>query len=121
MTVKKAAAKAPAKKAVTNGHKPKAGAKDFDWQTEYPGEDVFVYTSPVGTTIGLAKLGPQRRPKPGKLALLDEEGNGVKVLWYFLKVASSDTSRLLQADLDEDDYADMCRQWAKFAGVELGE
>ena len=28
--------------------KPKPGAKGFDWQTEYPGEEVYVYTVPAG-------------------------------------------------------------------------
>jgi hypothetical protein len=73
-------------------------------------------------TVGLTKLGPKRRPKPGRLALLeDEKGGGVKVLWYFLKLASSDASREVQAELEEEDYAAMCRQWAEFAGIELGE
>ncbi|OBJ52432.1 hypothetical protein [Mycobacterium asiaticum] len=102
--------------------KSKPGDKDFDWQSEYPGEEVFVFTASDGVTIGLTKLGPKRRPKPGKLALLDEEqGAGIKVLWYFLKLASSDASRALQAELEEEDYAAMSRQWAEFAGIELGE
>jgi hypothetical protein len=87
-----------------------------------PGEELFVFTASDGTTVGLTKLGPKRRPKPGKLALLeDEQGGGVKVLWYFLKLASSDASREVQAELEEEDYAAMCRQWAEFAGIELGE
>lgn len=110
-------AAAPAPKA-----KAKPGDKDFDWQSEYPGEEVFVFTASTGLTIGLTKLGPNRRPKPGKLALLeDEEGRGIKTLWYFLKLASSDASRQLQAELEEEDYAAMTRGWADFAGIELGE
>lgn len=112
--------KAPSKAAAP---KPKAkpGDPNFDWSQEYPGEEVFVFTASDGTTVGLTKLGPNRRPKPGKLALLDEQGDGIKVLWYFLKLASSDTSREVQAELDEEDYAAMARQWAEFAGIELGE
>ncbi|OBH07933.1 hypothetical protein [Mycobacterium sp. E1747] len=116
--------RAPAKASVpaaTNGHKPKPGDADFDWSAEYPGEEVFVFKASDGTTVGLTKLGPNRRPKPGKLALLDEQGDGIKVLWYFLKLASSDTSREVQAELEEEDYAAMARQWAEFAGIELGE
>lgn len=102
--------------------KPKPGEKGFDWQSEYPGEEVFVFTASTGLTIGLTKLGPNRRPKPGKLALLeDEEARGIKTLWYFLKLASSDASRQLQAELEEEDYAAMTREWAEFAGIELGE
>jgi hypothetical protein len=122
----KARKRAPAKAPATNGAafkpKPKPGAPDFDWQAEYPGEELFVFTAEDGTTVGLTKLGPKRRPKPGRLALLeDEKGGGVKVLWYFLKLASSDASREVQAELEEEDYAAMCRQWAEFAGIELGE
>lgn len=115
--------RAPAKKApaASNGAKPKPGDPNFDWAAEYPGEEVFVFTAANGLTVGLTKLGPNRRPKPGKLALLDEQNDGIKVLWYFLKLASSDASRQVQAELDEEDYADMCRQWAEFAGIELGE
>lgn len=116
--------RAPAKKApaASNGAaKLKPGDSNFPWEKEYPGEEVFVFTASDGTTVGLTKLGPKRRPKPGKLALLDEQNDGIKVLWYFLKLASSDASRQVQAELDEEDYADMCRQWAEFAGIELGE
>ncbi|OBK92374.1 hypothetical protein A5646_03475 [Mycobacterium sp. 1245499.0] len=112
--------KAPSKLAAPKA-KPKPGDPDFPWQDEYPGEELFVFTASDGTTVGLTKLGPNRRPKPGKLALLDEQNDGIKVLWYFLKLASSDTSREVQAELDEEDYAAMCRQWAEFAGIELGE
>lgn len=128
MTETKARKQAPAKEAApatTNGAakpKPKPGDAKFDWQTEYPGEELFVFTASDGTTVGLTRLGPNRRPKPGKLALLEDElGGGVKVLWYFLKLASSDVSRQVQAELEEEDYAVMCRQWAEFAGIELGE
>lgn len=117
-TKKRAPKSAPA---AANGHKPKPGDKDFDWAQEYPGEEVFVFTASNGLTVGLTKLGPNRRPKPGKLALLDEQNDGIKVLWYFLKLASSDASRQVQAELDEEDYAAMCREWADFAGLELGE
>lgn len=116
------AKKAPAKKAVPRPKpKLKPGDPNFPWQDEYPGEEVFVFTAEDGTTVGLTKLGPKRRPKPGKLALLDEQGDGIKVLWYFLKLASSDASRQVQAELEEEDYAAMSREWADFAGIELGE
>lgn len=117
----KAVSAAPATNGAAPKPKPKPGDKNFDWSKEYPGEEVFVFTASNGLTVGLTKLGPNRRPKPGRLALLDEQNDGVKVLWYFLKLASSDASRQVQAELEEEDYADMCRQWAEFAGIELGE
>jgi hypothetical protein len=133
MTETKPRKRAPAKvsaPAATNGAakkatpkpKPKPGEKGFDWQSEeYPGEEVFVFTASDGTTVGIAKLGPKRQPKPGKLALLDDEGDGIRLLWYFLKVASSDASRQVQAELEAEDYNAMAREWAEFAGIELGE
>lgn len=109
------------KAAETPAPKAKPGEPGYDWQQDYPDEEVFVFTASDGTTVGLTKLGPTRRPKPGKLALLDEENNGIKVLWYFLRLASSRNSLLVQAELEEEDYAAMTRQWAEFAGIELGE
>lgn len=104
---------------------PKPGDKDFPWETEYPGEEVFVFTASDGTTIGLTKLGPTRKPKPGKLARFERENvngsGGIKVLWYFIELVSSPASLRLQEELEEEDYSAMSRQWADFAGIELGE
>lgn len=100
--------------------KPKPGQPGFDWQTEYPDEDVYVYTTSDGLGIGLTKLGPARKPKPGLLRRLHREG-GMSVMWYFLELASSPTSLRLQEELDEDDYTKMLRGWAEFAGIELSE
>lgn len=102
--------------------KPKAkpGTKNFPWADEYPGEDVYVYTSPDGLTIGLTKLGPKRKPKPGLLRRLHREG-GLSTMWYFIELASSATSLTLQEELDEEDYTAMLRGWAEFAGIELSD
>lgn len=104
---------------------PKPGEKDYDWSQEYEGEEVFVFTSSDGTTIGMTKLGPTRKPKPGKLARFERENEngsgGIKVLWYFIELVSTPASLRLQEELEEEDYSAMCRQWAEFAGIELGE
>jgi len=102
--------------------KPKAkpGTKDYDWAAEYPDEEVYVFTSEEGLTIGLTKLGPNRKPKPGKLRRLHREG-GLSVMWYFLELASTTTSLALQEELDELEYDKMLRGWAEFAGIDLGE
>lgn len=101
--------------------KVKPGHEDFDWKTEYPDEDdVYVFTSSEGLTIGLAKLGPKRKPKPGLLRRLHREG-GMSVMWYFIELASSDASLKLQEELEEQDYTSMLRGWAEFAGIELSE
>lgn len=129
-TKKKPAKKTPDLKALEGGvpsepkpPKPKAkpGEKDFDWHTEYPDEDdVYVYTSPSGLTIGLTTLGPKRKPKPGLLRRLHREG-GMSVMWYFLELASSPASLRLQEELEEAEYTAMLRGWADFAGIELSE
>lgn len=105
--------------------KKKPGAEGFDWQSEYPDEEFFVYTSPNGVTIGLTKLGPNRKPKPGVLRRVNAEsreaGNAFPVLWYFLELASSPASLKAQELLEDDEYADMLKQWTEFAGIDLGE
>jgi len=132
VTETKARKRAPAKSAApaaANGEAPKRqakpGEKDFDWSNEYPGEEVFVFTASDGTTIGLTKLGPNRKPKPGKLARFERENKngsaGVQTLWYFIELVSSPASLRLQEELEEEDYAAMTTQWADFAGIELGE
>lgn len=99
----------------------KPGQFGFDWQTEYPGEEIWVYTTiDEKLTIGLAKLGPNRKPKPGLLRRLHREG-GMSVMWYFLELASSDTSLRLQEELDDADYNKMLRGWCEFTGIELSE
>jgi hypothetical protein len=98
----------------------KPGSADFDWQEEYPGEEVYIYTSPDGLTIGLTKLGPNRKPKPGVLRRLHREG-GMSVMWYFIELASTPASLKLQEELEEEEYTKMLRGWAEFAGIELSE
>jgi hypothetical protein len=100
--------------------KPKPGEKDFDWAAEYPGERCWVYTSPAGLTVGLTALGPTRQPKPGKLRRLHHEG-GLSVMWHFIELVSSPNSLLVQEELESDEYNNMLRGWAEFAGIELSE
>jgi hypothetical protein len=100
--------------------KPKPGAADYDWQAEYPGEEVYVFTSEDGLTIGLTKLGPNRKPKPGKLRTYHRQG-GMSVMWYFIELVSSPTALTLQEELEDEDYTKMLRGWADFADIELSE
>jgi hypothetical protein len=100
--------------------KVKPGEADYDWQAEYPNEEVFVFTSADGLTIGMTKLSPARKPKPGKLRTLHREG-GMSVMWYFIELVSTATSLKLQEELEEEEYTRMLREWAEFAGIELSE
>ena len=81
---------------------------------------MYVFTAGDGLTIGLTRLGPHRKPKPGLLRRLHREG-GMSVMWYFLELASSPASLRLQEELEEEDYTKMLRGWAEFAGIELSE
>lgn len=110
--------------------KPKPGDKDYDWAAEYPGEQCYVYTvpegtdSPAGLTVGLTVLGPKRRPKPGILRRLHREnkaGPDMNLMWYFLELVCSPNSLAVQEELETDEYNDMVRGWAEFAGIELSE
>lgn len=118
---------------VVMGPKPKPGDKDFDWQAEYPGEEVYVYTvpptakaspsgkqSPVGLTIGLAKLTEDRAPNPGEMEEAYDKG-GFAPMWLFLKYVSTPAAQELRKQLRPAEYNEMLRGWADFAGIELGE
>ena len=109
------------------------GDKDFDWQEEYPGEEIYVYTvpqtakksasgkqSPPGMTIGMAKLTEDRAPNPGEMEDAYETG-GFAPMWLFLREVSSPAARRLQKKLRPAEYNEMLRGWAKFAGIELSE
>jgi hypothetical protein len=115
--------------------KPKAkpGDPGFDWQEEYPGEEIYVYTvpqdakkspagkqSPPGLTIGLCRLTEDRAPNPGEMQDAYEAG-GFAPMWLFIAEVSSPASRKLQKLLRPAEYNEMLRGWAKFAGIELSE
>ena len=113
--------------------KPKPGDADFDWQTEYPDEQVYVYTvpetakkspqgkqSPVGLTIGLAGLSEDRAPNPGEMQEAYEAG-GFAPMWLFIRCVTSPTAMKLTKLLRPVEYNEMLRGWADFAGIELSE
>lgn len=112
--------------------KPKPGDPEFDWQAEYPGEEVYIYTvpetakispqgkqSPVGLTIGLAKLSEDRAPNPGEMEEAYEAG-GFAPMWLFLRYVSSPAAMEVRKLLRPFEYNEMLRGWADFAGIELG-
>jgi hypothetical protein len=106
--------------------KKKPGEPGFDWAGEYPDEEVFVYTTIDGdVTVGLTKLGPDRKPKPGVLRRINGEcrdsGNAFPMLWYFLELASSPTSLKVQELLEDLDYSKMLEQWMEWADLDLGK
>jgi hypothetical protein len=111
----------------------KPGDPDYDWQSEYPDEEIYVYTvpqdarkspqgkqSPPGLTIGLAKITEDRAPNPGEMQEADERG-GFAPMWVFIRAVSSPSSLRLQKLLRPAEYNAMLRGWADFAGIELSE
>jgi hypothetical protein len=115
---------APAEKPAATKKKP--GEPGFDWQQEYVGEEVMVFTTADGdVTVGLTKLGPSRKPKPGVLRRVNaecrESGNAFPMLWYFLELASSPTSLKVQELLEDADYSKMLEQWMEWTDLELGK
>lgn len=105
---------------------PKPGEPGFDWQAEYPGEEVYIYTvpegtkSPAGLTIGLAKITEDRAPNPGRMRRAQREG-GFSPMWLFIECVSSPASLMVQEELRPPEYNDMLRGWSEFAGIELSE
>lgn len=96
------------------------GEHGFDWQTEYAGEEVFVFTSSEGVTVGLAALNDVRRPKPGVLRRLRHE-NDLEQMWYIIEQVSSPLSLEVQERLGDEDYGKMFADWSEWSRTSAGE
>jgi hypothetical protein len=94
--------------------------EEFDWQAEYPGEDVFVFTAKDGTTVGLAAMGEKRRPKPGVLRKLRFQPS-VEQMWFILERVSSPAALAVSDEFDDEDYAHMWEQWSDWSNTSAGE
>lgn len=99
---------------------PKPGEPGFDWQEEYPDEDVFVYTATTGVTVGLAAMSDQRRPKPGTLRKLRFHPQ-VEQMWFVLETVSSTAALEVSDDFDDKDYSQMWEQWSEWSNTSAGE
>lgn len=96
------------------------GDKDFDWQAQYPGEDVFVFTASDGTTVGLAAASGDRKLKPGdfrKMMHLEAWQQN----FYLIEKVASPVALAISDDLDDKDYADMLAGWTEWSGTTAGE
>lgn|GEM_PF-3377876 len=116
--------KAPeAEVAVDDAPEPPAaqpGDPGFDWQTEYPGEEVFVFTAADGRTVGLAALNDKRRPKPGVLRKLRLQ-NAVEQMWFVLERVASEKALEVSDDFDDEDYGGMFEAWSQWNQAIAGE
>lgn len=128
---------ATATKTASNGaakvQKPPAlpGAKDFDWQAEYPGEKVLVYTAPKGQktnrgndiggqTIGLAAIGPKRQPSVGFLRRVRHKQEFDAVV-DMIELVASDNALLLIDEWNPSDLQLLFEQWNEWQQTTAGE
>jgi hypothetical protein len=114
------ARKKSAKKAVTRKAPPKAGESGFDWQEDYPGEEVFVFTASDGTTVGLAVMSGDRRPKPGMLRKLRKQP-ALEQMWTVIEIVASENALAVSDEFTDKDYSEMYRQWTEYIGITPGE
>lgn len=94
------------------------GGKDFDWDTEYPDEKVFVFTASDGRTVGLAAPVGERKLKPGDFRKMSHMEPWQQNFYLIEKIASPAALRISD-DLDDEDYAGMMTgwtEWSKTAG-----
>ena len=115
MTVSKAAPKKAVKKAP-----PKPGEQGFDWQKEYPGEDVFVFTASTGVTVGLAALGPTRKFKAGEIRKA-RHLNEIDQMFVVIERVASPTALALSDEFEDEDYGRMFGEWSEWANTSAGE
>ena len=96
------------------------GEPGFDWRSEYPGEEVFVFTASDGRTVGLAALNDQRRPKPGVLRRLRKE-NAVEQMWFVLEQVACPAALEISDDFNDEDYGEMFQAWSEWNQTTAGE
>jgi hypothetical protein len=107
------------------------GDKGYDWQAEYPDEDVFVYTVPKGVndnhgddiggqTIGLAAIGPKRQPSVGFLRRVRHKQEFDQVVDMIEMVASPAALSLLD-EWNPSDLQNLFEQWNEWAQTTAGE
>lgn len=96
------------------------GTPEFDWQLEYPGEAVFVFTSSTGVTVGMASLVGARNPGMGALRLL-RKSNYLDQMWTTLEWVSSPAALAVSDEFSEEDYAAMFQAWSDWSRTSAGE
>ncbi|QFG08870.1 tail assembly chaperone [Mycobacterium phage MalagasyRose] len=96
------------------------GSPEFDWQAEYPGEDVFVYTASNGVTVGLARCAGARKPKPGFLRQL-RKAPYMEQLWTMLEIVASPAALAVSDDFEDEEYGQMFEAWSEWSKTPVGE
>lgn len=113
------AKKAPAKRAARKAP-PKPGEPGFDWQKEYPGEEVFVFTAEDGTTVGLAALGPTRKFKAGEIRKA-RHLNEIDQMFVVIERVASPAALAISDEFADEDYGRMFGEWSEWANTSSGE
>jgi hypothetical protein len=106
------------KKAVKAPSKP--GEPGFDWQAEYPGEEVFVFTASDGTTVGLAAIGPTRKFRAGEIRKA-RHLNEVDQMFVVLEKVSSPAALAVSDEFEDEDYGRMFGEWSEWSNTSAGE
>jgi hypothetical protein len=110
---------------------PKPGDKGFDWQAEYPDEQVFTYIVPAGVKdnrgndiggqkIGLAAIGPKRQPSVGFLRRVRHKQEFDQVV-DMIEMVASDAALSLMDEWNPSDLQDLFEQWNEWAHTTAGE
>lgn len=116
-----------------NGHKPKPvlGDKDYDWQQEYPDEDVFLYTTPAeqvttkgdpcsGVTIGLAAISEKRQPSVGFLRSVRRKPEFDQVL-DMIEIVACDKALELMDPWKPTDLQNLFEKWSEWSNTTAGK
>ncbi|MGH3953948.1 MAG: hypothetical protein ACRDTI_07935 [Mycobacterium sp.] len=96
------------------------GSAEFDWQLEYPGEQVFEFTSSTGVTVGMAALVGARKPSMGVLRTL-RKTHYLDQMWTTLEWVSSPVALSISDEFSEADYAEMFDAWSTWSRTSAGE
>lgn len=99
----------------------KPGEPGYQWELDYPDEEVFVYTTLDGkTTVGLAAVGPTRRFKPGELRKARKLPEVDQMFFVIERVASANALEVSD-EFGDADYSRMFQQWSEWANTSAGE
>ncbi len=96
----------------------KPGDPDFDWSSEYEGQDFMVYTTDDGVTVGLAS--GKGRLKPGDFRRMSHMQDWQATFYAIEKIASP-AALAVSDDFDDDQYGAMMQAWTEWSGTSSGE
>lgn len=107
------------------------GEPGFDWQAEYPGERVFIYTTPDGMTtskgepyggivFGLAGISEKRQPDIDFIRETRRKDQFSQVL-DMLELVACDDALAVVGPMKSADLVEMWDQWSEWNKTAAGE